>query len=111
MKVWINGQLVGGAESQNDSKGPAAIAKDSEGQIQYTGTINWMYPCADISMYLVDGENTIAIDYASTLSNVCLENGIVRAAENSQGWWGINVQYESFGPTQAMIVPFVDSAF
>ena len=43
--------------------------------------------------------------------NVCLENGIVRPAENSQGWWGINVQYESFGPAQALIVPFVDTDF
>ncbi|MBR1812324.1 MAG: hypothetical protein IJ773_00720 [Lachnospiraceae bacterium] len=111
MKVYINGQLVGGVESQNATKTPAGIAADSEGQVQYTGTINWMYPCADISEYLVDGENSIVIDYASTLSNVCLANGIVREAQNSQGWWGIHVQYESFGPTQAMIVPFVDSAF
>ena len=111
MKVWINGRLVGGAESANATKAPAAIAADSQGQVQYTGTVNWMVPVADITPYLVDGENTIVIDYASTLSNVCLENGIVRPAENSQGWWGINVQYESFGPAQALIVPFVDTDF
>lgn len=110
MKVWINGQKVGGDISQNPTKAKAAIAEGAEGTDQYTGGINWMNPVVDISEYLVDGENTIVLEYSSTLTNVCLSEGIIQETENASDWWNNDTEYQSYGPSQAVIIPFAEEA-
>ncbi|WP_069988619.1 glycosyl hydrolase [Massilioclostridium coli] len=92
MEVWINGQKVGGTES---SKKPG-----------YTGGVSWTKPVADISDYLVDGENSIVIEYSSTLANIQLERGVVKVEHNASGWWGYDIDYADYGPEQAVIVPY-----
>lgn len=110
MKVWINGQKVGGDISQNPTKAKATIAEGAEGADQYTGGINWMNPVADISDYLVDGENTIVIEYSSSMNNVALSQGIVQETENASNWWHNDTKYQSYGPSQAVIIPFAEEA-
>jgi len=129
MVVWINGEKVGGHVSTNPTKvrkdvggvGKATIDDGRGNQVPLVGTdlstggINWSTPVADISDYLVDGENTIVIEYSSALSNVQLDRGIVpvqtpRIARNNP-WWRNDQKYLSFGPQQAKIVPFVDVAY
>ena len=94
MEVWINGVKVGGTES---GKKPG-----------YTGGISFTKPIADISDYLVDGENKIVIEYSSTLSNVQIDRGVVPITQNSAGWWGYNMDYVDYGPAQAVIIPYAD---
>lgn len=108
MKVWINGQKVGGDFSQNPTKAKASIAEGAEGTEQYTGGIDWTKPVADISEYLKDGENTIVLEYSSTLTNVALSNGIIEETENASGWWKNDTKYQSYGPSQAVIIPFAE---
>ena len=111
MKVWINGQKVGGDVSQNPTKAPASIVEGYEGTEQYTGGVSWTKPIVDISEYLVDGENTIVIEYSSILSNYQLSRGAITERENASsgiGWWGQDIKYHDFGPMQAVIVPFVE---
>ena len=83
MKVWINGQKVGGDVSQNPTKAPASIVEGYEGTEQYTGGVSWTKPIVDISEYLVDGENTIVIEYSSILSNYQLSRGAITERENA----------------------------
>ncbi|WP_435741965.1 glycosyl hydrolase [Nocardioides sp. SYSU DS0663] len=122
MTVLINGRKVGGEVSTN----PTKVRKDVGGvgkptiddgtgqqvplvgQDLYTGGVNWMNPVADISDYLVDGANTIVVDYKSVLSNVQLDRGVMKPTQNASGWWGYHVDYLPFGPAQAKVVPFVD---
>ena len=109
MKVWINGQKVGGDISTNPTKAKTSIAENSTGVDQYTGGISWKKPVADISEYLVDGENTVVIEYSSTLGNVALINGIVENVESDYNNWNtLSSTYQAYGPTQAVIVPFVE---
>lgn len=110
MKVWINGKKVGGDISQNATKAKASIAEGAEGVDQYTGGINWIKPVADISDYLVDGENTIIIEYSSSMNNVALSQGIIQETENASNWWGNDIEYQSYGPAQAVIIPFAEEA-
>ncbi|MCF6378273.1 hypothetical protein L2K70_11725 [Nocardioides KLBMP 9356] len=126
MVVWINGEKVGGEVSTNPTKvrkdvggvGKPTIDDGRGNQVPlvgtdlYTGGIDWSTPVADVSDYLVDGENEIRIEYSSALSNVQLDRGIVqvqipRIARNNP-WWMNDQKYLSFGPQQAKIVPFVD---
>ena len=37
-----------------------------------------------------------------------LTNGITAEAINSGSMWGFNVEYRSYGPMQAKIIPFVE---
>ncbi|WP_210438579.1 glycosyl hydrolase [Nocardioides xinjiangensis] len=122
MEVWINGRKVGGEVSTNPTKvkrdvggvGKPTIDDGTGKQVplvgkdQWTGGVNWMDPVTDVSEYLVDGENTIVIDYASALSNVQLSRGVMSVTPNASGWWGYHVDYLPFGPAQARLVPFVD---
>jgi hypothetical protein len=125
MKVWINGHKVGGAVSANPTKvrkdvggvGKATIDDGAGNQIPligkdiYTGGVNWIKPVADVSSYLVDGENQIVIEYSSALANVQLDRGAIpeqRPMTSNRTWWGNNQVYLDFGPKQAKIVPFVD---
>lgn len=109
MRVWINGRNVGGDVSTNPTKTKTVIAEGAEGKDLYSGTINWMEPKADITEYLVEGENTIEIEFSSSLCNVCLSLGMLEEAEDAMGWVERNIFYRSYGPSQAKIVPYVDS--
>ncbi|RKF22946.1 hypothetical protein [Micromonospora globbae] len=122
MKVWINGQKVGGHISTNPTKAKKDVGgagkptiDDGTGQQVplvgkdlYTGGVNWTKPIMDASPYLVDGENTIVIEYNSVLSNVQLSRGVIAEGLNQRGWWGNDQVYLEFGPRQAKILPFVD---
>jgi hypothetical protein len=126
MVVWINGEKVGGEPSTNPTKatkdvggvGKPTIDDGRGNQVPlvgtdlYTGGINWSTPVADVSDYLVDGENEIVIEYSSALANVQLDRGIVTEAfpriPRGNPWWMNDVKYLSFGPQQAKLVPFVD---
>ncbi|HHW00657.1 MAG TPA: hypothetical protein GXX36_14055 [Clostridiaceae bacterium] len=108
MKVWINGQKVGGDVSQNPTKVKASVGEGFEGKDLYSGGVNWVKPIVDISPYLVDGENEIVIEYSSTLTNVQLARGAIREQMHNRGWWNNNCKYFSYGPSQAVIVPFVE---
>ncbi len=127
MVVWVNGQKVGGHVSTNPTKirkdvggvGKPTIDDGRGNQVPlvgtdlYTGGIDWSTPVADVSDYLVDGENTIVIEYSSALANVQLDRGIVpvqtpKVGRNNVLWWHNDQKYLSFGPEQAKIVPFVD---
>ncbi|MCL2165307.1 MAG: hypothetical protein FWH55_13200, partial [Oscillospiraceae bacterium] len=117
MKVWINGQKVGGGLSVNPTKekksvGMAIDGAIPEGAILYSGGISWMKPVADIGAYLVDGKNEIVIEYSSDLTNRKLQMGHVsvnRPFSTIGGpWWGYNRDYRAYGPSQAVIVPYVE---
>ena len=127
MVVWINGVKVGGEPSTNPTKAPKSVGVEigdgkggsyvPEGKVEYTGGISWTKPVADISDYLVDGENTIRIEYRSALTNATLAAGIITPLHFQEGsgwdmlkWFGYDVDYRSCGPQQAVIVPFVDTA-
>lgn len=125
MEVWINGMKVGGDVSTNPTKvkrDVGGIGKPTiddgtgqqiplVGQDLYTGGVNWMKPLADVSPYLVDGENEIIIEYNSALSNVQLDRGVMSPKENVAGWWRYDIEYLSFGPQQAKIVPFTELTY
>ncbi|MEA5119317.1 MAG: Ig-like domain-containing protein, partial [Propionicimonas sp.] len=125
MKVWINGKKVGGDVSTNPTKvkkdvggvGKATIDDGTGKQVPlvgknlYTGGINWLKPIVDVSPYLVNGSNDIVIEYTSSLSNVQLDRGVATVSVNKGGWWKYDIDYLSFGPSQAKLVPFVDVAY
>ncbi|MFA4929721.1 MAG: Ig-like domain-containing protein, partial [Patulibacter sp.] len=122
MAVWINGTKVGGQASSNPTKatkdvggvGKPTIDDGTGNQVPLVGQdidsggISWTKPLADVSGYLVDGTNTIVIEYNSALSNVQLDRGINVETQNVNNWWKNNFEYLSFGPERAKLVPFVD---
>lgn len=127
MEVWINGEKVGGQVSTNPTKvrrdvggvdGPTIDDGTGqqvplEGDDLYTGGVSWTKPVADVSAYLVDGDNEIVIDYSSALANVQLDRGIVpvqtpKIGRRDTRWWKNDQKYLSFGPRQAVIVPFAE---
>lgn len=125
MRVWINGTKVGGDVSTNPTKvkkdvggvGKPTIDDGTGTQVplvgkeQYTGGINWIEPIADVSPYLRDGENSIVIEYSSTLANVQLDRGIITEQFGLRSWWRNDQQYLAFGPEQAKLIPFVDVTY
>lgn len=125
MEVWINGRKVGGGVSTNPTKAAKDVGgvgkptiDDGTGQQVplvgddlYTGGVNWIKPTADVSDYLVDGENKIVIEYSSGLSNVQLDRGVISPAEHSRNWWKNTQDYQSFGPSRAVIVPFAELSY
>lgn len=127
MKVWINGQKVGGQVSTNPTKvkrdvggvGKPTIDDGTGRQVPlvgkdlYTGGVSWTKPIVDVGPYLVDGENTIVIEYNSALANVQLDRGVITEQKPRVGfrnvrWWGNDQVYLSFGPRQAKIIPYVE---
>ncbi|MDY3989529.1 MAG: hypothetical protein SOY88_09615 [Massilioclostridium sp.] len=108
MKVWINGVKVGGDVSTNPSKVTQDVSENHKGVDQYTGGINWIKPVADIGEYLVDGENTIEIEYSSSLTNVQLSRGVIKPTDAIYNWFDYVLDYRSYGPAQAVVVPYVD---
>lgn len=126
MSVWINGRKVGGDVSANATKvrqdvggvGKATIDDGKGNQVPlvgndlHTGGVSWTKPVADVTPYLVDGENEIVIDYNSTLGNLQLSRGIGNAiTQHHLNWWKVAVDYREYGPQQAKIVPFVEAAY
>ncbi|MPV50908.1 LPXTG cell wall anchor domain-containing protein [Pseudactinotalea sp. HY160] len=125
MEVWINGTKVGGEVSTNPTKvkrdvggvGKPTIDNGLGEQVPLvgedlsTGGVNWMRPLVDIGPYLQDGDNEIEIRYYSALSNVQLDRGVARVTENASGWWNYDIDYLSFGPEQAVVIPYVDQEY
>ncbi len=58
-------------------------------------------PVLDIGPLLQEGENTIELRYASNVSNA-LGDGVPR------GWYGYHTEKHSYGPQQALLVPYVE---
>ena len=90
MEVWINGVKVGGDVSTNPTKVKRAVSGTIDGQPIVgknlnSGGVSMTKPIVDIGAYLVDGLNTIVIDYSSSLVNVMNTSGA------TSSWWG----YES----------------
>ena len=73
-----------------------------------TGDLNLITPVLDIKDYLVEGTNTIELHYSSNLTNVQLARGAKREGDLS-GWYGYSMKYHSYGPAQAVLVPYVDA--
>ena len=109
MKVWINGVKVGGDVSQNPAKAPQSIVEGYEAPAEYAGGIDWTKPIVDVGPYLADGENTIVIEYSSNLINAVLNEGILQESKNYNGWWNSYVRYLSYGPSQAVLVPYAEA--
>ncbi|NMO56831.1 hypothetical protein HH310_37375 [Actinoplanes sp. TBRC 11911] len=122
MKVWINGQKVGGHVSTNPTKvrkdvggvGKPTIDDGTGRQVPLVGTNEWTggvsltKPVIDISRYLKNGANQIVIEYSSTLQNVQLDRGVIPQQQELRSWWENDQVYLSYGPQQAKIVPFVE---
>ena len=118
MRVWINGIKVGGDVCGN----PTKVKKNVGGTIDdgtgnqvplvgkdlYSGGISWTKPIVDVGAYLVDGANEIVIEYTSSLANVQLSRGIISVTQNLNSWWGNNQVYLDHGPSQAVIIPYVE---
>ena len=107
MKIWINGVKVGGEVSSNPTKAKASIADGSQGVDQYTGGISYTKPIADISQYLKNGQNAIKIVYNSNLCNAALSADLIREGTGFNPWWGFDTKVLSYGPSQAVIQPYV----
>jgi len=77
---------------------------------QKTADVNMNAPIVDIGDLLVVGENTIELRYSSNLTNVQLNRGTIKAGTVIQSWAGsgYTINYRSYGPAQAVIVPYVD---
>lgn len=120
MEVWINGTKVGGDVSTNPTKVKKGLGDEIsdgkggtvvlEGVEEYTGGVNLIDPVIDATEYLVDGENTIVIEYSSDLTNVMLAEGRISTSSFGEGsnWWGKGVDVRSYGPTQAKVIPYVE---
>jgi hypothetical protein len=115
MSIWINGVKVGGDVSTNPTKVKKNVSGLVDGQPVvgkelYSGGVNWTKPIVDIGDYLVDGVNTIVIECSSDLTNVSLDRRLVNATTNRSGYWGYNIDYREYGPSQAVIVPYAEVA-
>ena len=123
MRVWINGQRVVSQVSTNPTKikkdvggvnGSPTIDDGRGNQVPlvgkdlFTGGVPWDEPIVDVSPYLVNGQNSISIDYSSSLGNLMLALGTIRVTLNNRNWWHNDQDYVPSGPVQAKIVPFVD---
>ena len=73
-----------------------------------TTDLNMNMPVIDVSDYLVTGENTIELTYSSNVTNVKLARGDIKAR---QLWGGADykVDYRSYGPSQAVLIPYVQT--
>ena len=123
MEVWINGKKVGGERQHQPDEGrrrtsagwasppsttaPASRFRWSARTCTPAGS-SWTKPVADVTPYLVDGQNEIVIEYASVLSNVQLDRRVVTETQHNRSWWNNSTKYLEFGPKQAKVVPFVE---
>ena len=65
-------------------------------------------PVADIGHALVEGKNTIEIEYGSNLTNVQLDRGLLREQQNTGNWEGYDVAYREYGLRQATLIPYAE---
>ena len=70
-------------------------------------------PVMDISAYLVEGENTVEMEYRSTWTNRLLADGIIKVTHEYEGsfrklWGGFDVNWRSYGPEQAVVIPYME---
>ncbi len=72
-----------------------------------TSDVNMNKPVLDIGEYLAAGENTVELSYYSNLANELLETGILQ--EGPASWAGYTVAYRSYGPTRAVVIPYMDT--
>lgn len=68
--------------------------------------LNMNVPVLDISDALVVGKNTVELESNSNLANELLEAGVLQ--EGDTGWAGYSIAYRSYGPAQAIVVPYVE---
>ena len=113
MKVWINGKKVGGEVSANPTKrkksvGIAVDAVIPAGKDLYTGGVSMTKPIVDIGRYLINGKNSIVIEYSSSLTNVQLAREAITATNAIYNWFNYPADYRDYGPKQAVIIPFVE---
>ena len=71
-----------------------------------TDDINMNRPVVDISNLLRTGENVIEIQYSSNLNNLQLSRGVTKEGVLPSNFLGYAVQYESYGPQKATVVPY-----
>ena len=69
--------------------------------------VNWMHPIVDVGRYLQDGENTITLVYRSSIGNAALAEKIPCNGVNLASWWNLDSKRQSYGPTQAVLIPYV----
>lgn len=72
-----------------------------------TTDVNMNKPVVDISSLLKEGENTIRIEYSSNLTNVQLSRGVISEETVVHNYEGYDISYRSYGPAQAVIVPYM----
>jgi uncharacterized repeat protein (TIGR02543 family) len=80
----------------------------------YTGGINWNTPVVDIGPYLKDGANEIVMEYSSSLTNAAIVanvSGATALGMHLRNWWLNYRQYNSYGPSQAVIKPYVEREY
>ncbi len=63
--------------------------------------VSMTHPVLDIGELLQTGENTIELHYSSNVSNA-LGDGVPR------GWYGYHTDKHSYGPQQAVLIPYVE---
>lgn len=68
---------------------------------QKTEDVSMTRPILDLGAWLKTGENTVELRYATNVSNA-LGDGVPR------GWWGYHTEKHSYGPQQALLIPYID---
>ncbi|MBR6954182.1 MAG: hypothetical protein IKH77_03980 [Clostridia bacterium] len=71
--------------------------------------VNWNRPVVDIGPVLMDGTNTIEIEYSSNLTNIQLERGDLKESSDVGNWAGYDVSYRGYGLVQAILIPYLDT--
>ena len=113
MTVWINGKKVGGDVSTNPTKAKRNVSGLVDGQPVtgkdiYSGGVSWTRPVIDIGAYLKNGANKIVIECSTDLTNVSINLGLINRVFNRGGYWRYDINYRDYGPSQAIIVPYVE---
>jgi len=75
-----------------------------------THDVNMNVPVLDIGDYLVEGENTIEIEYSSHMQNVIIKNGGLKITAEGKwtSWPGYRIDWCAYGPAQAVVIPYVE---
>ena len=73
---------------------------------EYSDDVNMNVPKVDISSLVKTGENTIEVEYSSTLANIQLSRGIIKDGVVPNGFLGYDTTYMSYGIPKATINPY-----
>lgn len=71
-----------------------------------TDDINMNHPVVDVTDLLRKGENVIEMEYQSNLNNLQLSRGEIKEGVLPSNFLGYETKYESYGPRDAMILPY-----